>query len=379
MWALAVSLIPAGGVVQPTYLDIMLCCKEYICCVATCFRHTFTHCVALLLLLLLCYTQSQGALSIALEPGAKPFLPFESWQYSLPRYRQYMSELAAVHLALEQALTLALAAPPAVASSDGASSSSSLDEAVADVAGAGGVGTNGSVRVPEQDQQEKQQQHWAVVGRSDAALSAYGALSCFSADSGLWRGHAAQADLAALAELAAARRSAQQQQQQQGRKKAGVEVHASQNAIAYGRYLLQLGRAAAAGTAAAAAAAAVNARAAGSSSSSTLLLEEDEGTAAALKLLAHAYALHIQQQCLGTRIGAAATDHLELMATGLPPAATATYMEYLQHVQEPLQQLVAATDAAGCQLDAAGRQAVLDELPRALKKATLMLAPLATA
>jgi arginine/lysine/ornithine decarboxylase len=54
-------------------------------------------------------------------------------------------------------------------------------------------------------------------------------------------------------------------------------------------------------------------------------------------------------------------------------------MDYPQHVQEPLQQLVAATDAAGRQLGAAGRQAVLDELPRALKKATLMLAPLATA
>jgi hypothetical protein len=353
----------------------------HVCCIAI---HAHTLPVVAAAAGLLCFTQSQGALSIAVEPGAKPFLPFESWQYSLPRYRQYMSELAAVHLALEQALALALAAPPvapapAVASSDGASSISFDEAAAAAAADIAGVGNTSSVTVLDAHQQD-QQQHWAVAGRSAAALSAYGALSCFSTDCGLWRGHAAQADLAALAELAAVHHSAQQQQQQ-GKRKSN-EVHASQNAIAYGKYLLQLGRAAAAGTAAAAAAAAVDARAAGSSSSnrsSSLLLEEDEGTAAALKLLAHAYALHVQQQCLGTRIGAAATDHLELMSTGLPTAATATYMDYPQHVQEPLQQLVAATDAAGRQLGAAGRQAVLDELPRALKKATLMLAPLATA
>jgi hypothetical protein len=337
--------------------------------------------------------QSQGALSIALQPGAKPFLPFESWQYSLPRYRQYMAELAAVHMALEQALTLALAAPPAAAASDssGSLSSISIDETSLQGAAAAAAASSSSAEAAANRQQ--QQQGWAVVGRSAAAMAAYTALSCFSAESGLWRAHAAQADLAALAELAAARHSdkqQQQQQQQQGKRKSD-ELHASQNAVAYGKYLLQLGRAAAAGTAAAAAAAAIDTHAAhtagskttnsssSSSSSSSLLLEEDEGTAAALKLLAHAYALHVQQQCLGTRIGAAATDHLELMTTGLPTTATATYMQYPQHVEEPLQQLVAVTDAAGRLLDVAGRQAVLDELPKALKKATLMLAPLATA
>jgi hypothetical protein len=191
--------------------------------------------------------------------------------------------------------------------------------------------------------------------------------------------------LAALAQLAAARHSEQQQQQQQGQKGHFGELHASQNAVAYGKYLLQLGRAAAAGTAAASAAADAQAKtpraiaSKHSSSSGSLLLEEDEGTAAVLKLLAHAYSLHVQQQCLGTRIGAAATDHLDLMSSGLPTAATATYMDYPQHVQEPLQQLTAVTNAAGEVLDAMGRQAVLDELPKALKKATLMLAPLATA
>jgi hypothetical protein len=148
-------------------------------------------------------------------------------------------------------------------------------------------------------------------------------------------------------------------------------MQATQNAVAYSKYLQQLGRAAAAATAAAAAAAA-----AGGASADMLAAEEAEGAAAAHKLLAHAYALQVQQQCLGTRIGAAATDRLQL----LPARAVALYMEYPGSMEEePLQQLLNVTDAAGDVLDAVGRQAVLEELPKALQKSALMLAPLASA
>jgi hypothetical protein len=142
----------------------------------------------------------------------------------------------------------------------------------------------------------------------------------------------------------------------------------SQNAVAYGKYLLQLGKAAAAATEAAAAAA--------TASADALVAEESEGAEAAMKLLAHAYALQVQQQCLGTRIGAAAADKLQLLSA----RAFAMYMDYPSSIQgEPVQHLMRVTDAAGQRLDAAGRQAVLDELPKALKKSALMLAPLATA
>jgi hypothetical protein len=40
-----------------------------------------------------------------------PYLPVKAWQYSMQRYRQYIAEVAAVHLALEAALQLALSAP----------------------------------------------------------------------------------------------------------------------------------------------------------------------------------------------------------------------------------------------------------------------------
>lgn len=294
-------------------------------------------------------TQRQGVLSIANKPGAKPYLPFEAWQYSLRRYSQYVAELAAVHVALEGALQLALA-PPTV---PGAAQTVSSQEDIA--LPPSGSSTN--------------EPGWAVPGREHGVLQAYTALQCFGPDSGLWRAAAAQADLQALAVAAAQQDgSSMQAAQQQHGSSSALELQASQNAVAYGRYLLQLGRAAAAATEAAAAAA--------DPGSDGLVAEEAEGAVAALKLLAHAYGLQVQQQCLGTRIGAAATDKLQL----LPARAVALYMDYPRTiVGEPVQQLMQVTDAAGRVLDAAGRQAVLDELPKALKKSALMLAPLATA
>lgn len=292
-------------------------------------------------------------LSIANKPGAKPYLPFEAWQYSLRCYSQYVAELAAVYVALEGALQLALA-PPTV---PGAAQTVSSQE---------------DITLPPSS--SSSEPGWAVPGREQGVLQAYTALQCFGPDSGLWRAAAAQADLQALAVAAAQQQdgssvqAAQQQPQRHGSSSA-LELQASQNAVAYGRYLMQLGRAAAAATEAAAAAAA-------DPGSDGLVAEEAEGAAAALKLLAHAYGLQVQQQCLGTRIGAAATDKLQL----LPARAVALYMDYPRTiVGEPVQQLMRVTDAAGRVLDAAGRQAVLDELPKALKKSALMLAPLATA
>lgn len=288
-------------------------------------------------------------LSIANKPGAKPYLPFEAWQYSLRRYSQYVAEVAAVHVALEGALQLALA-PPTV---PGAAQTVSSQE---------------DITLPPSGSSSSSEPGWAVPGREQGVLQAYTALQCFGPDSGLWRAAAAQADLQALAVAVAQQDgSSVQAAQQQHRSSSALELQASQNAVAYGRYLLQLGRAAAAATEAAAAAA--------DPGSDALVAEEAEGAAAALKLLAHAYGLQVQQQCLGTRIGAAATDKLQL----LPARAVALYMDYPRTiVGEPVQQLMRVTDAAGRVLDAAGRQAVLDELPKALKKSALMLAPLAT-
>jgi hypothetical protein len=295
-------------------------------------------------------------LSIANERGAKPYLPFEAWQYSLRRYSQYVAELAAVHAALEGALQLALS--PAAPAEAAAQTLSSDDD----------------ITLPPSSSSSSAEPGWAVPGREQEVLQAYTALQCFGPGSGLWRAAAAQADLQALAVAAAQHDSSstqaaqQQHTQQHAGSSAALQLQASQNAVAYGRYLLQLGRAAAAATQAAAAAA--------DPGSDGLVAEEAEGAAAALKLLAHAYALQVQQQCLGTRIGAAATDKLQL----LPARAVALYMDYPRTiVGEPVQQLMRVTDAAGQVLGAAGRQVVLDELPKALKKSALMLAPLATA
>lgn len=290
--------------------------------------------------------QRQGALSIANERSAKPYLPFEAWQYSLQRYMQYLAELAAVHSALESALQLALSGPTVPAAAETVASQEDI------------------VLLPSSSSSSGP--GWATQGREPQVVQAYSALACFGPSSGLWRAAAAQADLQALvAATAAAEQPSDRHKHSSG---PAVDIRASQNAVAYGKYLLQLGNAAAAATEAAATAA--------TPGSDGLVAEDAEGAAAALKLLAHAYALQVQQQCLGTRIGAAATDKLQL----LPARAVVLYMDYPSSIQgEPVQQLMKVTDAAGQLLDVSGRQAVMDELPKALKKSALMLAPLATA
>lgn len=86
-------------------------------------------------------------------------------------------------------------------------------------------------------------------------LEAYSALECFRLGSGLWQAAAAQADLQALSAASAAGRATPLPQQQH-RASTAQEIHPSQNAIAYGRYLLQLGKAAVAAMEAAVVAAA---------------------------------------------------------------------------------------------------------------------------
>eukprot|EP00775_Hariotina_reticulata_P012087 gene12087-12227_t len=151
---------------------------------------------------------------------------------------------------------------------------------------------------------------------------AVAALACFAADSGLWRGSAALADAAALSKLAAAQQELSRHQAVASsgvnhRQHNPVDVQPSQTAIAYAKYIMQLARPA---------------------------------------------------NELGLMVAA---------AKGIK--ATAVFMDYPEHVAEPMQQLISATDRAGRLLGPAGRQAVMDELPRALVKATMVLAPLATA
>jgi hypothetical protein len=174
------------------------------------------------------------------------------------------------------------------------------------------------------------------------------------------------------------------------------DVQPSQTAIAYAKYIMQLARPASLAAAAAQEQSALckatatittttsNSNSSGKRSQSSSAAQSEaveEATQSILRLLAHAYALHTQQQCLGTRIGTAATDALGLMgaAASWGIKATAVFMDYPDHVTEPMQQLIIATDTAGRLLGPAGRQAMMDELPKALVKATMVLGPLATA
>ncbi len=100
-----------------------------------------------------------------------------------------------------------------------------------------------------------------------------------------------------------------------------------------------------------------------------------ERDAATLKLLACAYSVHVSHLTGGVRIGAAASERLQLLERG----AVATYTDYpgLSAQDEPVGVFSSCVDAAGDCLNAAQREAVCEELPGAFVKAGLVLSALA--
>lgn len=174
----------------------------------------------------------------------------------------------------------------------------------------------------------------ALARRGDAAGARLAAaVALFGAERGLARSAQIAADLGRLSPAGAG----------------GEPLAPLPNAAAYGRYIDEL--------------AARVARAEGAG----------EAGPAAAGLLAHAYVVLLTLLTSGARIGAAATERLDLFARG----AVATFSSYPPQVAAPLEEFVAAVNAAGAALAPAEREALMGELPPAMQKASLLLDALA--
>lgn len=265
---------------------------------------------------------------------------------------QYLTDLLAVHTALEQAL---LAVAPTAADAS----------AAAPEAGSSSSGPKGSAT--------------ETTEAGAGGLTLVGALRQLAADTrGLQRTLAIRHDMVRLVTTS---------------QTDGSENTAGSNGSSSGSANATAGAAAAAGTAAEQLSAAIPrvgtmaktyaayvskisselsaALAAGGGGSPSAAAE-----AAAAKLLAHAYSLHVTHLTTGQRIGATAAERLGLFGRG----ATSTYMEYPPEVADPMRSFVQAVNAAGSQLrSAADRGAVFDELPEAMKNTALLLQALAHA
>lgn len=124
----------------------------------------------------------------------------------------------------------------------------------------------------------------------------------------------------------------------------------SQNSKAFAEYIIQLGHSAASAD------------------------NAEEQFTAALRLLANAYSVLVSHLSGGTRIGAAAAEKLDLFVKG----ATQTYQHYPGMVDRDVWQVLKqCVNEAGVCLSSEQKEVVFQELPRAFRKAGLMLAALA--
>ena len=179
-------------------------------------------------------------------------------------------------------------------------------------------------------------------GAGEAAARADALLSALDGDAvrGLRRSAAIEADLKAIVGAADM--------------PAVAEAPApSTNAAAYASVLTRLGRRVAADDADA---------------------DPDKRLTAARQLFTHAFCLYLALLGTGQRMGARAVEALPVRQNG----ALALYTAYPERVGNPLVTLKAAVDGAdGGAPDEAAREALMQELPAAIQRASLMLAPLA--
>ena len=84
------------------------------------------------------------------------------------------------------------------------------------------------------------------------------------------------------------------------------------------------------------------------------------------------YALHVTHLTTGMRIGSAAAEKQNLFK-----AQALNFYRTYPDAQEPLKQFIATVNAAGSILTSEQQEQVMDELPRAFPKISLLLTTLA--
>ncbi|PNW84733.1 hypothetical protein CHLRE_03g156500v5 [Chlamydomonas reinhardtii] len=310
--------------------------------------------------------EARGALAVAGPPPP----PVSQWSWREGRYRQYLSDLAEVHAALESAVEEATAA-------------------VASTSGRGGAGEGSSAAVEALQSPHAALAHLrpgrlgleraAALRRDLAALIATAqqapeAVAAAAADrpgSGSSSGSSGAG--ASLPSAAAAHGKGKAAMEAAAGAGTAVAVAAAPRpsgpmARSYGQLLSRLGRVAAAGET-------EQVRGCGGAAAAGTVCVCTERQAAALRLLAHAAVLHLVGQAAGTALGATAAERLGL----LQRRAAAAYHEYPEQVKDPRITLAAALDAAGSHLSSRPEwvQAVFEEVSGAMTKTSLLLTALA--
>lgn len=95
--------------------------------------------------------------------------------------------------------------------------------------------------------------------------------------------------------------------------------------------------------------------------------------AARMQLVAHLYSAHVTHLTTGMRIGAAATEKLDLFQIG----ATRFYEGYPESMEDPLQYFIAVINQIGQSLSSNNMQLMFAELPGAFLRTSQMLTALA--
>lgn len=261
--------------------------------------------------------QTQGALGVAQPKGGKPLPSFERWAFAEAHYVQYLGDMHAVHAALEGS-----------------------------IAQAAGI--------------QREALAAAAAGQGERHAQLLQFLGLFGPEQGLDRASALQQD---LQHIAARSQQAQPQQAEQtaaetaassgggGAGESFTPAPATQHAAAYAAYIASLGR---------------MCRAAEGPQ------EEEE---AVLRLLAHAYIVHLMQVTSGGRVAAVAADKLGLLS--IDALAFYTSYPYLPSEVRALDRFVGNTNQLGLLLSGDQQETLMQELAKAMTKSSMLLVPLA--
>lgn len=173
------------------------------------------------------------------------------------------------------------------------------------------------------------------VQPSDACVAAFKAAACFGESCGLDRSLQIASDLDSLAKASSISNRS-------------VEIEPTQQAVACCEYIARLGDIA------------------GEEQEESLREE------AALRLVTMAYGLHVAHLTTGMRIGSAAAEKQNLFA-----ARALNFYRTYPDIQDPLKEFISIVNTAGGLLTAEQQEQLMDELPRAFPKISLLLTTLA--